>query len=59
MNIWYDVNVQLPTDGQHVYIRRWDMEIPYAVYFHTATNTFTMPNGLELAWYYVSKWTAF
>lgn len=59
MNVWYDVNVQLPTAGQHVYFRRWDMEIPYESFFDAVTNTFTVPNGLTLPWYYVSKWTAF
>lgn len=59
MNVWYDINVHLPTDGAHVYVRRWDLEIPYESHFHTATNTFTMPNGLELSWVYVSKWTTY
>jgi hypothetical protein len=59
MNIWYDVNVQLPANGQHVYFRRLNIEIPYESFFDAVTNTFTTPNGLTISWVYVSKWTAF
>jgi len=55
---WKDVAVILPADGQVVWIRRLQVEVPYSVTYHSATNSFTMPNGLDLSWEFVSRWRA-
>jgi len=55
-NQWFDIALVLPIDGQTVYVRRIGVENPYNAVWIDLSATFLLDNGLELPWYFVSKW---
>lgn len=48
--------VEIPEDGETVWVRRWWFGPPWQAEWRAATQTFVELGGLVIPWYDISRW---
>ena len=55
---WQNITVTLPVDGATVWTRILYQETPFQAVWSLSEQTYTLPNGLIVPWFYAPMWRA-